>query len=173
MRRCHVRHSRPPGLSPVRCGPSDDRLTPRRVDVGVTLRKYGSAIIGIRQTGPRRRPAPVSPAVPAEDRHCGVDMAIAEGTQPAGIVAVSRAVVSAAAELVAGVERVMVGDDNVRTAQRNAWAAIQADRARAQARDEMNELVAALLANRPRREDLPSRYPEATAGSLVPDAAAR
>jgi|1185.fasta_scaffold245369_1 hypothetical protein len=100
-------------------------------------------------------------------------MAIAEGTQPAGIVAVSRAVVSAAAELVAGVERVMVGDDNVRTAQRNAWAAIQADRARAQARDEMNELVAALLANRPRREDLPSRHPEATAGSLVPDAAAR
>jgi hypothetical protein len=100
-------------------------------------------------------------------------MAIAEGTQPAGIVAVSRAVVSAAAELVAGVERVMVGDDNVRTAQRNAWAAIQADRARAQARDEMNELVAALLANHPRRDDLPSRHPGATASSLVPGAAAR
>jgi hypothetical protein len=77
-------------------------------------------------------------------------MAIPEGTQPAGIVAISRVVVSAAAELVAGVERAMVGDDKVRTAQRNAWDAIQADRARAQARDEMNQLVASLVANGPR-----------------------
>jgi hypothetical protein len=74
-------------------------------------------------------------------------MATAEAVQPTGIVAVSRAFVSAAAELVAGVERAMVGDANVRTAQRNAWDAICADRARAQARDEMNELVAKLLAN--------------------------
>ena len=72
-------------------------------------------------------------------------MATAEAVQPTGIVAVSRALVSAAAELVAGVERAMVGDANVRTAQRNAQDAICADRARAQARDEMNELVAALL----------------------------
>jgi hypothetical protein len=77
-------------------------------------------------------------------------MAIPEGTPAAGIVAISRAVVSAAADLVAGVERAMVGDGKVRTAQRNAWDAIQADRARAQAREEMNRLVASLLANDPR-----------------------
>jgi hypothetical protein len=77
-------------------------------------------------------------------------MASAEDSQPVGIVAVSRAVVSVAAELVAGVERAVVGDENVRTARRNAWDAIQADRARAQARDEMNELVTALLENGPR-----------------------
>jgi hypothetical protein len=96
-------------------------------------------------------------------------MATAEGTQPAGIVAVSRAVVSAAAELVAGVERAVVGDDKVRTAQSNAWDAIQADRARAQARDEMNEVVAALLANGPRneRQPLPGRHPNAAPASLV------
>ena len=68
-----------------------------------------------------------------------------------GIVAVSRAVVSAAAELVAGVERAMAGDRNVRTAQGNAWDALQADRARARARAEMDHLVATLLAERPRR----------------------
>jgi hypothetical protein len=78
--------------------------------------------------------------------------ATAPNTQPAGVVAVSRAVVSAAAEFVAGVERAMVGDANVRTAQGNAWDAIQADRARAQARDEMNQLVASLLANGPRAD---------------------
>jgi hypothetical protein len=76
--------------------------------------------------------------------------ATAPDTQQAGIVAVSRAVVAAAAEFVAGVERAVVGNENVRTAQRNAWDAIQADRARAQARDEMNELVAAMLASGPR-----------------------
>jgi hypothetical protein len=68
-----------------------------------------------------------------------------------GIAAVSRAVVSAAAELVAGVERAMVGDGNVRTAQGNAWDALQADRARARARAEMDQLVATLLADNPRR----------------------
>ena len=106
-------------------------------------------------------------------------MASAEGTQSAGIqsagiVAVSRAVVSAAAELVAGVERVVVGDDKVRTAQRNAWDAIMADRARAQARDEMSETVAALLANAPRRGShaLPSRHPNAVPSTLVPSGAA-
>ena len=94
-------------------------------------------------------------------------MATAEGTSPAGIVAVSRAVVAAAAELVAGVERAMVGDDRVRTAQRNAWDAIQEDRARAQARDEMNALVAALLADRPARAGsaLPSRHPNSLVSS--------
>ena len=66
-----------------------------------------------------------------------------------GIVAVSRAVVSAAAELVAGMERAMAGDGRVRTAQGNAWDALQADRARAQARAEMDRMVAALLADSP------------------------
>jgi hypothetical protein len=74
-------------------------------------------------------------------------MAIPQGSQPAGIVGISRAVVSAAAELVAGVERAMAGDGKVRTAQSNAWDAIQADRARARARDETNQLVASLVAN--------------------------
>ena len=96
-------------------------------------------------------------------------MATAEGNQPAGILAVSRAVVSVAAELVAGVERAVVGDGKVRTAQGNAWDAIQADRARAQARDDMNEVVAELLANGPRneREPLPGRHPNAAPGTLV------
>jgi hypothetical protein len=67
---------------------------------------------------------------------------------PAGLAAISRAVVSAAAELVVSVERAVVGEDNVRTARGNAWAAIQADRARAQARDEMDALVRTLLTTR-------------------------
>jgi hypothetical protein len=83
-----------------------------------------------------------------------------------GIVAVSRAVVSAAAELVAGVERAMVGDGKVRTAQGNAWDALQADRARARARAEMDELVAALLADSPRRR-------RTTPADLVPTATPR
>jgi hypothetical protein len=64
-----------------------------------------------------------------------------------GIVAVSRAVVSAAAELVAGVERAMAGDGKVRTARDNAWDALQADRARARQRAEMDALIATLLAD--------------------------
>jgi hypothetical protein len=97
-------------------------------------------------------------------------MATAEGTQSAGIIAVSRAVVSAAAELVAGVERAVVGDDRIRTAQSNAWDAIQADRARAQARDDMNDLVAKLLANNPRghHDALPGRHPNAASPSRLP-----
>lgn len=65
--------------------------------------------------------------------------------QPAGLAAMSRAVVSAAAELVVSVERAVVGEDKIRTAQGNAWAAVQADRARAQARAEMDALVRTLL----------------------------
>jgi hypothetical protein len=61
-----------------------------------------------------------------------------------GIVAVSRAVVSVAAELVAGVERAMAGDGKVRTARGNAWDGLQADRARARERAEMDALIAAL-----------------------------
>jgi hypothetical protein len=82
-----------------------------------------------------------------------------------GIVAVSRAVVSAAAEFVAGVERAMAGDGNVRTAQSNAWDALQADRARAQARAEMDQVVATLLASAPRRRA--DQAPLASMGTLA------
>jgi hypothetical protein len=73
-----------------------------------------------------------------------------------GIVAVSRAVVSAAAELVAGVERAMAGDGKVRTARGNAWDALQADRARAQARADMDRVVSALLADTPPHPTTPA-----------------
>jgi hypothetical protein len=76
-------------------------------------------------------------------------------TAEVGFVAVSRAVVAAAAELATGIERRVLGDENVRTAQGNAWAAICADRARAQARADMDAMVAALAANAnrgPRRD---------------------
>jgi hypothetical protein len=65
-------------------------------------------------------------------------------TADVGFVAVSRAVVAAAAGLAAEVERRVLGDEHVRTAQGNAWEAICADRARAQARAEMDALVATL-----------------------------
>jgi hypothetical protein len=77
-------------------------------------------------------------------------MATAATAQTSGFVAFSRAVVSVAADLAAGVERAMVGNDNVRTAQRNAWDALCEDRARAQARAEMDRTVAALLRSEPR-----------------------
>jgi hypothetical protein len=67
-------------------------------------------------------------------------------TAEVGFVAVSRAVVAAAADLAAEVERRVVGDEKVRTAQGNAWAALCADRARAQARADMDAMVAALAA---------------------------
>jgi hypothetical protein len=77
-------------------------------------------------------------------------MAPAELAQTSGFVALSRAFFSVAAEVAAGVERAMVGTGNVRTAQSNAWDAICADRARAQARADMERTVAALLENGPR-----------------------
>ena len=67
---------------------------------------------------------------------------------PAGFAAVSRAVVSAAADLVTGVQRAVVGSANIRTARDNAWDAILADRARDQARADLTREVAALLAAR-------------------------
>lgn len=68
---------------------------------------------------------------------------------PNGLATVSRAVVSAAAELAASVGRAVAGD--VRTARGNAYEAICADRARTQARHEMDALVRALLADGARR----------------------
>jgi hypothetical protein len=64
----------------------------------------------------------------------------------AGFAAVSRAVVSAAADLVTGVQRAVIGPANVRTARGNAWDAILADRARNAARDQLTREVSALLA---------------------------
>jgi hypothetical protein len=64
----------------------------------------------------------------------------------AGFAAVSRVVVSAAADLVTGVQRAVVGPENFRTARDNAWDAILADRARNQARDDLTREIAAILA---------------------------
>jgi hypothetical protein len=83
--------------------------------------------------------------------------------EPAGFAAVSRALVSAAAELVTGVQRAVVGPANVRTAQDNAWAAVLADRADREAQDELTREVAALLAAR----DLPARHPGSRSRSLA------
>ena len=82
-------------------------------------------------------------------------MATATATRPAGLAAISRVVVSAAAEFVGNVERAMVGDANVRTARGNAWDAIQEDRARAQARHEMDALVRTLMASEPKPRRTP------------------
>lgn len=78
-----------------------------------------------------------------------------------GFASLSRAVVAAAADLVADVERRVVGDANVRTAQGNAWAAMCADRARAQARADVDALVATLAA-RSGGPDRPPRGPQQT-----------
>jgi hypothetical protein len=63
---------------------------------------------------------------------------------PTGFASVSRAVVAAAADLVAGLERTILGDGRAVTAQGNAWAAIEADRARNEARRQMDQLVSGL-----------------------------
>jgi hypothetical protein len=68
-----------------------------------------------------------------------------------GFAVASRTVVAYAADLLARVERTMVGEGNVRTARGNAYAAMRADQARAQARADMDAMVAALAASpRPR-----------------------
>ncbi|WP_067498258.1 hypothetical protein [Actinoplanes sp. TFC3] len=74
-----------------------------------------------------------------------------------GFAATSRTVVAYAAELFATVERAVVGEHNVRTAHGNAYAATLADRDRAQARADMDALVAALAARpRPRNNRRPA-----------------
>ena len=84
-------------------------------------------------------------------------------TAEVGFVAVSRAVVAAAAELATEVERRVLGEENVRTAQGNAWAAICADRARAQARADMDAMVAALAANARRDQRAVGSSPRSSA----------
>lgn len=78
-------------------------------------------------------------------------MATASPTQSMGFATLSRTLVSIAADVATGVQRAVVGPANVRTARDNAWAAIQADRARAQARAETSRAVAAMIAAPPAR----------------------
>ena len=73
-------------------------------------------------------------------------MATAERAPAIGLITIPRAVLSVAAGVVFSVERAMSGDGRVRTARSNAWEAMCADRARAQARDETRRVVAALAA---------------------------
>jgi hypothetical protein len=84
---------------------------------------------------------------PAEIEFVELTMALAVvATPPTGIAALSRAVVSTAADFVQTIEKAMVGEAKIRTAQRNAWDALCEDRARAQARAEMDAIVRAILA---------------------------
>jgi hypothetical protein len=76
-------------------------------------------------------------------------MSAQAGVQPSGVVEISRAIVSAAADLVGSLERAMIGEAKIRTARGNAWDAMCEDRARSRARDEMHQLVRALMANDP------------------------
>ncbi|MCY1138737.1 hypothetical protein OWR29_12075 [Actinoplanes sp. Pm04-4] len=69
-------------------------------------------------------------------------------TEPVGFANVSRALVSAAADLVVGVQRRVVGDANMRTARDNAWAATLENRAQHEAQAELTREVAALVARR-------------------------
>ena len=69
-------------------------------------------------------------------------------TEPVGFANVSRVLVSAAAELVTGVQRRVVGDAKMRTARDNAWAATLENRAQHEARAELTREVAALVARR-------------------------
>ena len=112
-----------------------------------------------------RRPDGRCPAVTTEvELTVATAQTTAPGTdlEPVGFAAVSRAVVSAAADLVTGVQRAVVGPANVRTAQDNAWAAVQADRAHREARDELAREVAARLA----AHDLP-RHPHPATRTLA------
>jgi hypothetical protein len=74
-------------------------------------------------------------------------MTTAQRAPAIGLTTIPRAVLSVAAEVVHTVERVVIGDTRVRTARGNAYDAMCADRARAQARHETSRLVAALAAS--------------------------
>ena len=91
-------------------------------------------------------------------------MATAVATRPTGFAAFSRAVVAAAADLVETVERAVVAEHKIRTARDNAWDALCADRARAQARDEMDALVRSIVAAGPRTR-VAAGKPHRAAGS--------
>jgi hypothetical protein len=73
-------------------------------------------------------------------------MATAERAPAIGLLTIPRAVLSVAAGVYFSVERAVVGDARVRTARTNAWEAMCADRALAQARDDTRRVVADLTA---------------------------
>ncbi|MFC5922616.1 hypothetical protein [Micromonospora vulcania] len=75
-------------------------------------------------------------------------MSIAEPTPSIGLTTISRTVASLAVGVVHTLERAVVGEGRMRTARGNAWAAVCADRARADRRDELNRVVAELTAAR-------------------------
>jgi hypothetical protein len=78
-------------------------------------------------------------------------MATAQRAPAIGLIAIPRAVLSVAAEVVHTVERVVIGHARIRTARGTAYDAMCADRARAQARHETSRVVAALAATRVER----------------------
>ncbi len=96
-----------------------------------------------RQTG-WRRPARALPARTLDVELIVADTRTAPMEPP--VAAAARTLVSVAAELVTGVQRAVVGPDNVRTARDNAWDAILADRARHQARADLTREVAEIVA---------------------------
>src|SRR6476661_8510900 len=83
---------------------------------------------------------------------------------PAGLAAVSRAVVATAADVISTVQRAVVGDENVRTARDNAWDAMLADRARNQARADVTREVAAMVARRAPRNRKRTKTPHIVRG---------
>ena len=83
---------------------------------------------------------------------------------PAGLAAVSRAVVATAADVISNVQRAVVGEENVRTARDNAWDAMLADQARNQARADLNREVAALVARRAPRGRKMAKTPHIVRG---------
>ncbi|KXK61405.1 hypothetical protein AWW66_13940 [Micromonospora rosaria] len=83
----------------------------------------------------------------------------AEKPNPIGLTTVSRTVASLAAGMVHTVERAVVGEARIRTAQGNAWEAVCADRARADRRAELDRMVAELAAARADRATTPQRQP--------------
>ncbi|GIF05800.1 hypothetical protein [Actinoplanes siamensis] len=85
-------------------------------------------------------------------------MATDQTPQAAGFAEVSRTLVAIAAEVLTGVQRAVVGPGNVRTARDNAWSAIEADRARAQARADTSRAVAEIVATGPRRTVAAARH---------------
>ncbi|WP_433386597.1 hypothetical protein [Micromonospora sp. KLBMP9576] len=75
-------------------------------------------------------------------------MSTAEPHESLGLTTISRTVASLAVGVVHTLERAVVGEARMRTAQGNAWAAVCADRARAEQRAELDRLVAELAAAR-------------------------
>jgi hypothetical protein len=75
-------------------------------------------------------------------------MTAADKSAGRDISAIPRAVLSAAVGVVHSVERVVIGEERMRTARGNAWEAVCADRARALQQAEVDRLVAALATRR-------------------------